>query len=57
MVVVGNRGNPTAGIGLVQVDVPTSLSERAKKLVQELDAELKGAAVLEPETARVAAAK
>ncbi len=44
-------------IGLVQVDVPTSLSERAKKLVQELDAELKGAAVLEPETARVAAAK
>lgn len=42
-------------IGLVQVDVPTSLSERAKKLVQELDAELKGAA--EGETVRVAAAK
>ncbi len=44
-------------IGLVQVDVPTNLSERAKKLVQELDAELRGASDLEGEPARVAAAK
>ena len=44
-------------IGLVQVDVPTKLSDRAKKLVQELDAELKSAADPEGETARVAAAK
>ena len=44
-------------IGLVQVDVPMNLSERAKKLVQELDAELRGASDLEGEPARVAAAK
>jgi molecular chaperone DnaJ len=43
-------------IGVVQVDVPTALSDRAKKLIQELHAELVPA---EAETAkgRVAAAK
>jgi molecular chaperone DnaJ len=48
-------------IGVVQVDVPTELSERAKKLVQELDAELRrtgdDAESGEAARARVAAAK
>ena len=46
-------------IGLVQVDVPTALGERAKKLIQELDAELKGTTEGDEsaESARVAAAK
>ena len=45
-------------IGLVQVDVPTNLSDRAKKLVQELDAELKHVADGErADSPRVAVAK
>ena len=45
-------------IGVVQVDVPTELSEHAKKLVRELDEELKRSAAPEDaESARVAAAK
>ena len=48
-------------IGVVQVDVPTALSDRAKKLVQELDAELKGETPGQEnrsvEAARVAAGK
>ncbi len=47
-------------IGVVQVDVPTALSDRAKKLIQELHAELAPAAsaeVGENAKARVAGAK
>jgi molecular chaperone DnaJ len=46
-------------IGLVQVDVPTALGERAKQLIQELDAELKGTTEGDESaaSARVAAAK
>jgi molecular chaperone DnaJ len=48
-------------IGLVQVDVPTKLSDRAKKLIQELGEELSDRAVAsetaETAKARVAAAK
>src|SRR4051812_26888789 len=48
-------------IGVVQVDVPTELSERAKKLVQELEEELKrapdGDETADAARARVAAAK
>ena len=46
-------------IGVVQVDVPTALSDRAKKLIQELHAELAPAAaeVGDAAKARVAAAK
>jgi molecular chaperone DnaJ len=55
-------------IGVVQVDVPTSLSERAKKLIQELHDELQPASAVEGDAgeasdvsgsqrARVAAAK
>ena len=44
-------------IGVVQVDVPTALSDRAKKLVQELDAELKGETPAESADGRVANAK
>lgn len=40
-------------VAVVQVDVPTSLSDRAKKLLAELDAELEGAA----SNVRAAAAK
>ena len=43
-------------IGVVQIDVPTVLSDRAKKLIQELHAELAPAAA-EAANARVAAAK
>jgi molecular chaperone DnaJ len=46
-------------VGLVQVDVPTGLSERAKTLIQELNDELRPAAPAtgEPAEPRVAAAK
>ena len=45
-------------IGVVQVDVPTTLSDRAKKLIQELHAELGPAAEAgDAAKARVAAAK
>ena len=42
-------------VGVVQVDVPTALSERAKQLITELSKELKGEPV--PDSARVATAK
>jgi molecular chaperone DnaJ len=48
-------------IGVVQVDVPTTLSDRAKKLIQELHAELspegRSAEAGDGTKARVAAAK
>jgi molecular chaperone DnaJ len=49
-------------IGVVQVDVPTALSDRARKLIQELHDELRPAASIddvaaEASKARVAAAK
>lgn len=46
-------------VGVVQVDVPTTLSDRAKKLIQELHAELQPATADTGEAAkaRVAAAK
>ena len=44
-------------VGVVQVDVPTGLSERAKKLIQELHDELQPASKTDEATARVAAAK
>lgn len=48
-------------IGVVQVDVPTTLSDRAKKLIQELRSELSpetaGAETSDSAKARVAAAK
>ena len=44
-------------IGVVQVDVPTSLSDRAKKLIQELHEELMPASEAAADQARVAGAK
>ena len=42
-------------VGVVQVDVPTNLSERAKQLIADLAKELKGEPI--PDSARVASAK
>jgi molecular chaperone DnaJ len=45
-------------VAVVQVDVPTKLSDRAKKLIQELDEEIRGDASGEPASkARVAGTK
>ncbi len=47
-------------VGVVQVDVPTALSDRAKKLIEELGAELKPASAAsetDPAKARVATGK
>jgi molecular chaperone DnaJ len=44
-------------IGVVQVDVPTALSERAKKLIQELGEELRGERQADAEKARAAGTK
>lgn len=44
-------------VAVVQVDVPTALSDRAKKLLAELDAELRGATSAPEGKPRVAAAK
>jgi molecular chaperone DnaJ len=44
-------------VAVVQVDVPKALSDKAKKLIQELDAELRGGAEDGAATKRAAAAK
>jgi molecular chaperone DnaJ len=44
-------------VAVIQVDVPTALTTRAKKLLAELDAELKGASPEEERSPRAASVK